>query len=91
MEQVTLRYGDGSNGLPVVEARLANPMLAAQIGCLHASLVFHQDRNDLLFRVPLALLVWSFLKARVLFVLDQFNGATSGSDHSAFRRSSSST
>ena len=29
--------------------------LAAQIGCLHASLVFLQDRNDLLFRVPLAL------------------------------------
>ena len=41
----------------VVEARLADPVLAAQIGCVHPSLVFLQDRKDLLFRVPLALLV----------------------------------
>jgi hypothetical protein len=40
---------------PSVERSAADPVLAEQIGCLHASLVFLQDRNDLLFRVPLAL------------------------------------
>ena len=40
---------------PSVERSAADPVLAEQIGCLHASLVFLQDRNDLPFRVPLAL------------------------------------
>ena len=57
-------------GLPVVEACLAYPVLAAQIGCLHASLVFLQDRNDLPSVCLLRFIVWSFLKARLLFVLD---------------------
>ena len=41
--------------LPVVEARLADPVLAAKIGRFNPSLVLLQDRNDLLFRMPLAL------------------------------------
>src|SRR5262245_30946002 len=42
-------------GLPVVEARLADPVFAAQIGRLNPGLVLLQDRNDLLFRMPFAL------------------------------------
>ncbi len=42
-------------GLPVVEARLTDPVLAAQLGRLHPGLALLQDRNDLLFRMPLAL------------------------------------
>jgi hypothetical protein len=51
---------------------------AAQISRLHPGLVLLQDRDDLLFRVPLALhrLVPSS-GARLQFVPDQFKGATS--------------
>ena len=42
-------------GFPVVEARLADPVLPAQVGRLHAGLVLFQDGNDLLFRMPIAL------------------------------------
>src|SRR5208283_697910 len=65
-------------GFPVVEARLANPVLAAQLGRLYPGLVLLQDRNNLFFRIPLALHRLSFLKARLQFVPDQFKGATSG-------------
>jgi hypothetical protein len=47
-------------GLPVVETCFTDPVPAAQIGRLHPGLVLLQDRNDLLFRMPLPLLVWSF-------------------------------
>jgi hypothetical protein len=40
-------------GLPVVEARLADPVLAAHVGRLHPGLVLLQNRNDL--RMPLSL------------------------------------
>lgn len=39
--------------LPILERLLADPMLAAQR--LHSGLVLFQDRNDLLYRMPLAL------------------------------------
>src|SRR5215467_5160192 len=64
-------------GLPIVEARLANPVLAAQIGGLNSGLVLLQDRNDLLFRIPLPLHRLVLSQARLQFTLDQFNGATS--------------
>jgi len=41
-------------GFSVVEARLADPVLAVQIGRLHAGLVIFQDGNDLLFGMALA-------------------------------------
>jgi len=41
-------------GFPVVEARLADPVLPAQVGRLHAGLVLFQDGHDLLFRMPIA-------------------------------------
>jgi hypothetical protein len=62
---------------PVVEARLADPVLAAQVGCLLAGLVLLQDGNNLLSVCLLRFIVWSFLKARLQFTLDQFKGATS--------------
>src|SRR5262249_37590368 len=77
-----LRLGDLQPtvlGLPVVERLLAQPMLAVQIGRLPGGPLLLQDRNDLLFRMPLALhrrLVPSRW-ARLQFALDQFKGATS--------------
>jgi hypothetical protein len=53
-------------------------MLAVQIGRLHSGLVLLQDRDDLLFGMPLALdrLVPS-LRTRLQFVLYQFKEAMS--------------
>src|SRR5215471_10542387 len=42
-------------GFPVVKACLADPVLATQVRRLHSGLVLFQDRDDLLFRIPLAL------------------------------------
>lgn len=39
-------------GLPVVQGRLRNAVLAREIGGLRPSLVLLQHRNDLLFRKP---------------------------------------
>jgi hypothetical protein len=37
--------------LPVVKCRLADPVFAAQLGCLHPRLVLLQNPDDLLFAV----------------------------------------
>src|SRR4030081_1580187 len=42
-------------GFPVVEGRLADPVLTAESSRLHPGLVLPQNRDDLLFRMPLAL------------------------------------
>ena len=72
------RPRDRVYGFPIVEASLTDPVFTAHIGSFYAGLVLLQDRNDLLFRVPLSLhrLVLS-PRARLRFVLDQFKGATS--------------
>jgi hypothetical protein len=41
-----------------------DPVFAAEVGRLHPGRVLLQDRNDLLFRVPLRCIVWSFLKGQ---------------------------
>ena len=47
--------GYSACSFPVVEGRLADPVLAAQMRRLHAVLAFLQDRDDLPFAMPLAL------------------------------------
>jgi len=69
---------------PIVECRIADSVLAAQIGRLHPGLVLLQDHNDLLFRVPFALHhLGPSPRPRLQFVLDQFKGATSAADEVA--------
>jgi hypothetical protein len=60
-----------------VEAPFTDPVLAAQIGRLHPGLVLLQDRNDLLFRMPLALHRLVLSKGQTPIHFDQFKGATS--------------
>jgi hypothetical protein len=63
--------------LPVVEGRLADPVLAAQIGCLHPRLMLLQNPDNLLFRVPaLSYLVLPFtLRENSNFHWMRFPGA----------------
>ena len=49
------RPRDRVYGFPIVEASLTDPVFTAHIGSFYAGLVLLQDRNDLLFRMPLAL------------------------------------
>src|SRR5207248_5101980 len=42
-------------GLPVVERRFRDAVLAGQVACLRPQLMLLQNRNDLLFRKPAAL------------------------------------
>jgi hypothetical protein len=42
-------------GFPVVEARLADPVLPAQVGRFHLGLVLLHDGDDLLFGIALGL------------------------------------
>src|SRR5271163_3580770 len=45
--------------LPAIERRRADPMLAAQIRRLHSRLMLLQYPDDLLFRIPALLHLWS--------------------------------
>jgi len=58
-----------------VEARLPDSMLAAQISRLHPSLVFLQNRDDLLFICLLRFIVWPFLKAKLQICSGSIQGS----------------
>lgn len=47
-------------GLPLVDGRIADAVLAAQIGHGNPSLVLLQNADDLVFGKPAALRLWSF-------------------------------
>src|SRR5665213_518603 len=57
-------------GLPLVDARIAHAMLAAQIGDRDARLVLFQYPDDLVFGEPASFHLWSSFWARAYFKLD---------------------
>jgi Ku70/Ku80 beta-barrel domain len=59
-------------GFPVVEARLADPVLSAQVGRFDPGLVLFQNGDDLLFSMPLALHRAIAIESKRTIEIDEF-------------------